>query len=175
MRAFSGHYDGEVSLHASHDRHYSWNNARWGASSACMLQYVRRMKRSRVTRTVSVKSEDVQESMHLRERIRRTAAGPATNACIPLPARVLRRTLMISAQKRRTDTREARSSCLTTSCPPSGPASLCMSRAASSALCRSRQAMITRACILSSSVAVARPMPLLAPVIITVFPRIIST
>lgn len=61
-----------------------------------------------------------------------------------------------------------------TKSPCSGPACFLMSWAASSALRRSRQAMMTRARSFSSSPATAFPMPLLAPVTMTVFPLMVS-
>ncbi|KAG8535089.1 hypothetical protein GDO81_029463 [Engystomops pustulosus] len=81
------------------------------------------------------------------------------------------RTRTTSWQKRRTDCRELRSSCLTTM-SPLPPISSRSSLAASSALSGSLHARMTRAWSRSSSAAVARPMPQLAPVMITVFPRI---
>lgn len=83
-------------------------------------------------------------------------------------------TRLISSQNLRTDLREARSRCLMTKSPCSGPACFLMSWAASSALRWSRQAMMTRARSFSSSPAKAFPIPLLAPVTMTVFPLIVS-
>ncbi|KAF3850069.1 hypothetical protein F7725_019788 [Dissostichus mawsoni] len=83
-------------------------------------------------------------------------------------------TSLISSQNLRTDVREARSRCLMTTSPCSGPACFRMSFAASSAPRRSRQAMMTRALSFSSSPARAFPIPQLAPVTMTVFPRIVS-
>lgn len=82
-------------------------------------------------------------------------------------------TFLISSQNVRTDPSDARSRCLITTSPCSDPDCVLISWAASSALPRSRQAMITRACSFSSSPAKAFPIPLLAPVTMTVFPRIV--
>ncbi|KAI6071803.1 Potassium voltage-gated channel subfamily S member 3 [Aix galericulata] len=86
------------------------------------------------------------------------------------------RTWRTCRQKSRTELSEARSSCRTTSSPPPSaasrsPSSARISLAARSARARSRQPMMTRAFIRSSSAATARPSPLLAPVMITVLPR----
>lgn len=83
-------------------------------------------------------------------------------------------TFIMSWQKVRTDVSEARSSSLTTSCVPSAPVCCRISRAASSALLVSRQAIITRPRSFTMPAAVAFPIPLLAPVTITVFPFIVS-
>lgn len=61
-----------------------------------------------------------------------------------------------------------------TTSPCSGPACFLMSLAASSALPTSRQAITTRARSFSSSPARAFPIPQLAPVTMTVFPRMVS-
>lgn len=82
-------------------------------------------------------------------------------------------TCIISWQKVRMDVREARSNSLTASCEPLAPVSWQISRDTTSARLASRQAMITRPWSLTMPVAVARPIPLLAPVTITVFPFII--
>lgn len=83
-------------------------------------------------------------------------------------------TSMIPWQKARTEVSEARSRYRTTTSEPSAPVCSRMSRAASSARVRSRQAMITRPRSRTIPAAVAFPMPLFAPVTMTVFPLIIS-